>query len=209
MARDCGAQCKLCRREGEKLFLKGERCLSTKCSIERKNYPPGLHGRNRRAKISEYGLQLREKQKIKRTYGLLERQFHGVYEKANRMRGITGINMLQLLERRLDNTVYRLGLSSSRRAARQLVNHRHFLVNDRIVDIPSYIIKPGDVIHVRERSKKLAVIHNSIKRVREGRLVPYLNLDKAKLSGELLNIPERKDIPISFKEQLVVELYSK
>ncbi|MBC8204306.1 30S ribosomal protein S4 [bacterium] len=209
MARDLGAQCKICRREGEKLFLKGERCLSTKCAVERKNYPPGQHGKNRRFKVSEYGLQLREKQKIKRHYGLLERQFHGVYEKAIRMRGITGENMMQLLERRLDNVVYRMGLCSSRSAARQMVNHRHFIVNNRIVDIPSYILKPGDIIKVREKSKKLNTIHDSIKRVREGRLAPYLSLDKAKLEGELLSIPERRDIPVSFKEQLVVELYSK
>ena len=209
MARDNGAQCKICRREGEKLFLKGERCLSTKCSMERKNYPPGQHGQSRHPKISEYGIQLREKQKIRRTYGLLEGQFRGVYDRAIRMRGVTGETILQLLERRLDNTIYRLGFAPSRRAARQLVRHRHFLVNDRVVDIPSYILKEGDIIKVREKSKKMVIIHDSIKRVREGRLVPYLNLDKAKLEGVVEQIPERAEIPGNFREKMVVELYSR
>jgi len=209
MARDNGAQCKICRREGEKLFLKGERCLSTKCAMERKNYPPGQHGASRRTKVSEYGIQLREKQKIRRTYGLLEKQFHGVYEHAVRMSGVTGEVMLQLLERRLDNTIYRMGFAPSRRSARQLVRHRHFIVNDTIVDIPSYVLKEGDTIKVREKSKKLDIIHDSIKRVREGRLVPYLSLDKAKLEGILDHVPERGEIPGNFREQLVVELYSR
>jgi small subunit ribosomal protein S4 len=160
-------------------------------------------------KVSEYGIQLREKQKIRRTYGLLEKQFHLNYEKAVRMRGVTGDNMLKLLEQRLDNAVYRLGFASSRRAARQLVRHRHLLVNDKVVDIPSYKLKEGDVIKVRNRSKKLMVIHDSIKRVREGRLVPYISLDKAKLEGVFLHVPEREEIPGNFKEQLVVELYSR
>ena len=209
MARDHGAQCKMCRREGEKLFLKGERCLSSKCAVERKNYAPGQHGQSRRSKVSEYGMQLREKQKIRRTYGLLEKQFHGVYERANRMRGVTGDNMLQLLERRLDNVVYRMGFAASRRAARQLITHRHFIVNDRLVDIPSFMVKEGDVIKVREKSKKLTVIHDSIKRVREGRLVPYMSLDKAKLEGVFQYVPERAEIPGNFREQMVVELYSR
>ncbi len=209
MARDHGAQCKMCRREGEKLFLKGERCLSSKCGVERKNYPPGQHGQSRRMKVSEYGMQLREKQKIRRTYGLLEKQFHGVYENAVRMRGISGENMLRLLERRLDNAIYRLGFAPSRRAARQLVRHRHFIVNDRIVDIPSYMVKENDLIRVRDRSKKMMVIHDSIKRVREGRLVPYMSLDKAKLEGRFLHIPERDEIPGNFREKMVVELYSR
>lgn len=209
MARDRNPQCKICRREGEKLFLKGERCISTKCSFERKGYPPGQHGQSRRAKISEYGIQLREKQKIRKNYGLLERQFHGIYEKAVRMRGVSGENMLQILERRLDNAVYRLGFASSRRAARQLVTHRHFLVNNRIVDIPSFILKEGDTVKVREKSRKMSIIHDSLRRVREGRLVPYYDLDKAKLEGILLHVPERSEIPVNFREHLVVELYSK
>jgi len=209
MARDRGAQCKICRREGEKLFLKGERCLSSKCSCERRNFPPGQHGQTRHAKSTGYGIQLREKQKIRRTYGLLERQFHAFYERASQMRGVTGETLLQLLERRLDNAIYRLGFAPSRRSARQLVNHRHFLVNGRIVDIPSYILKENDRIQVRENSKKLEIIHDSIKRVREGRLVTYFSLDKAKLEGIFLHIPERAEIPAEVREQLVVELYSK
>ena len=209
MARDRSPQCKICRREGEKLFLKGERCLSSKCALERKNYPPGQHGQSRRIKVSEYGIQLREKQKIRKNYGLLENQFRRVYEKAVHMRGVAGTNILQLLERRLDNAVYRLGFAPSRRAARQLVSHRHFLVNNRIVDIPSYTLKEGDVIQVREHSRKLTIIHDSMRKVREGRLVPYYSLDKAKLEGALIHIPEREEIPISFREQLVVELYSR
>lgn len=209
MARDRGAQCKICRREGEKLFLKGERCLSSKCSCERRNFPPGQHGQTRHSKSTGYGVQLREKQKIRRTYGLLEKQFHAFYERANRMRGVTGETLLQLLERRLDNAVYRLGFAPSRRSARQLVSHRHFLVNGKIVDIPSYVLKENDRIQVREGSKKLDIIHDSIKRVREGRLVSYFSLDKAKLEGILLHIPERAEIPAEVREQLVVELYSK
>lgn len=209
MARDRGPQCKICRREGEKLFLKGERCLASKCACERRNFPPGQHGQSRRMKVSEYGLQLREKQKIRRSYGLLEKQFHGLYERATKMHGVTGEILLQLLERRMDNAVYRLGFAPSRRAARQMVTHRHFTVNGKIVDIPSYIIKENDMIQVREKSKKLNIIHDSIKRVREGRLVPYFNLDKAKLEGSLLHIPARDEIPVNFREQLVVELYSK
>lgn len=159
--------------------------------------------------MSEYGIQLREKQKIRKNYGLLENQFRRVYEKAVHMRGVAGTNILQLLERRLDNAVYRLGFAPSRRAARQLVSHRHFLVNNRIVDIPSYTLKEGDVIQVREHSRKLTIIHDSMRKVREGRLVPYYSLDKAKLEGALIHIPEREEIPISFREQLVVELYSR
>jgi len=177
--------------------------------MERKNYPPGQHGASRRPKVSEYGIQLREKQKIRRTYGLLEKQFRGVYDHAVRMRGVTGEVMLQLLERRLDNTIYRMGFAPSRRSARQLVRHRHFIVNDTIVDIPSYVLREGDIIKVRDKSKKLDIIHDSIKRVREGRLVPYLSLDKAKLEGILDHVPERAEIPGNFREQLVVELYSR
>jgi small subunit ribosomal protein S4 len=160
-------------------------------------------------KVSEYGVQLREKQKIRRTYGLLEGQFHGVYEKAIKMRGITGESLLQLLELRLDNAIYRLGFAPSRKSARQLVNHRHFLVNGRIVDIPSFTLREGDIIRVRDRSKKLTIIHDSIRKVREGRLVPYFSLDKAKLEGKLEHIPQRSEIPANFREKLVIELYSK
>jgi small subunit ribosomal protein S4 len=177
--------------------------------MERKGYPPGQHGRNRRFKRSEYGIQLREKQKIRDMYGLLEGQFKHFFEVANRQKGVTGATLIQMLESRLDNVVYRMGLASSRRAARQLVRHRHYLVNGRVLDIPSYICKPGDVIRVRERSRKLEVIHDSMRQVKEGAIVPYLSLDKAKMEGTYLEVPNREDIPITVNEQLVVEMYSR
>lgn len=209
MARYREAVCKLCRREGEKLFLKGERCLSSKCAIEKKAYPPGQHGKSRRIKMSDYGLQLREKQKIKRYYGLLESQFRTVYEKANRKKGITGDNMLIMLESRLDTVVFRLGFATSRVTARQLVRHRHFLVNGKSVDIPSYQVKPGDVIQVQEPSRKMQVFHDSMKRIKDSQQYSWLELDKAGLKGTYLEVPGRADIPVLFNENLVVELYSK
>jgi len=208
MARYTGAVCKLCRREKQKLFLKGQKCFTEKCPIEKKNYVPGQHGLNRRAKISEYGIQLREKQKIKRQYGVLETQFRNYFESANNQKGITGDNLVKLLESRFDNVVYRLGLASSRKSARQLIRHRHMLINDRLVDIPSYTLKAGDVIKVREKSKKLDLIHNSLKRVKDN-VYSWLSIDKATLSGTFLQIPERVDVPLNANEQLVVELYSK
>ena len=209
MARYTGPVCKLCRREGQKLYLKGERCYGPKCAFERKEYAPGQHGQGRRRKRSEYGTQLREKQKIRRIYGVLETQFRNTYDKANSMPGITGENLLGLLERRLDNVVYRIGFAPSLRAARQLVRHRHFTVNGQVVDIPSYIVAPGDVVKVKEASKRLPVIHDSLRRVKEGKLAPYLELDKAKLEGKLSDLPNRADIPVDVNEQAVVELYSK
>jgi len=210
MARYRKAVCKLCRREGAKLFLKGTRCLTAKCAFEKKGYPPGQQGKTRRlGKFSDYGIQLREKQKIKRYYGLLEAQFHETFVKANKRKGITSENLLQMLESRLDNVVFRLGFSSSRAAARQLVRHRHFTVNERLVDIPSYQLKPNDIIQVREKSKKLHILHDSMKRIKEGKQLPWLNLDKANLMGTYLEIPNRVDIPVTFNENLVVELYSK
>ncbi len=209
MARYTGPVCKLCRREGDKLFLKGERCASGKCAFERRETPPGQHGRNRRFKRSEYGLQLREKQKIKRIYGLQEKQFRNFYEKAVHQKGITGQLFLTMLESRLDNIVYRLGFAPSRRTARMLVCHRHVVVNDRIVDIPSYRLMPGDTIKIRERSRKMSLIHDAMKRVKEGKLVPYVQLDKARLEGVFINYPTREAIPIRANEQMVVELYSK
>ncbi len=210
MARYRGAVCKLCRREGEKLFLKGSRCLTAKCSFEKKGYPPGHRGKARRIKkLSDYGLQLREKQKIKRYYGLLETQFRDTFKKANRKKGITSENMLKILESRLDNTVFRLGFAPSRVTARQLVRHRHFRVNDRLVDIPSYQCKPGDAIQVQEKSRKLEVIHDSMRRIKEGQELPWLSLDKANMTGTYQDIPNREDIPVTFNENLVVELYSK
>ncbi len=209
MARYTGPVCKLCRREGAKLYLKGERCYTPKCSFERREYPPGHHGQGRRRKRSEYGTQLREKQKIKRLYGLMETQFHNTYDKASRQKGITGENLLNMLERRLDNVIFRIGFAPSLRAARQLVRHRHFMVNGRIVDVPSFLMTPGDIVAVKERSRKMEVIHDSLRRVKEGKLVPYLELDKAKLMGKLVDIPARQDLPIDVNEQAVVELYSK
>ena len=209
MARYREAVCKLCRREGEKLFLKGERCNSAKCAVEKKNYPPGQHGKTRRQKISDYGFQLREKQKIKRYYGLLESQFRGTFEKANMKKGITSENLLKMLECRLDNIVFRMGFAPSRSTARQLVRHRHFTVNGKLVDIPSYQVKAEDVVQVRDKSRKMETIHNAMKRIKEGNQLPWLSLDKANMKGTLLEVPGRADIPVTFNENLVVELYSK
>jgi small subunit ribosomal protein S4 len=209
MARYTGPSCKLCRREGEKLFLKGTRCLSEKCAIERRGYAPGQHGQRMRRKISDYGQQLREKQKVKRLYGILEQQFHNYFEKADRKKGVTGENLLQLLECRLDNIVYRLGFAPSRKSARQLVRHRHFTVNDRVVDIPSFNVRPSDVVRVREKSKNLDIIHASLKEIGRGDEIAWLRLNKAALEGELLEVPKREAIPTVAQEQLIVELYSK
>jgi small subunit ribosomal protein S4 len=208
MARYREANCKLCRREGEKLFLKGTRCYGEKCAFDRRAYSPGEHGRSMRRKGSEYALRLREKQKVRRIYGILERQFRNYFQKATREKGITGQSLLRMLECRLDNLVYRLGFAPSRKAARQLVLHRHFLVNSRTVNIPSYSLKPGDVITVREKSRNLDLIHQALREGR-GAELPYLRLDKARLEGELLELPKREDIPVLAQEQLIVELYSK
>jgi small subunit ribosomal protein S4 len=208
MARYTDSVCKLCRREKQKLFLKGQKCYTDKCPVENRNYPPGQHGVSRRSKISEYGVQLREKQKIKRIYGLLETQFRNYFEKANKAKGITGENLVLLLERRLDNVVFRLGFASSRKQARQLIRHRHIMVNDGLVDIPSYILAPGDIIKIKDKSKKLDAIHNSLKRVKD-HTYSWLSVDKASLSGTFIQVPVRGDVPLNANEQLVVELYSK
>lgn len=208
MARYTDSVCKLCRRERQKLFLKGQKCFTEKCPIETKNYPPGEHGLNRRAKVSEYGIQLREKQKIKRIYGLLETQFRNYFDKANKQKGITGENLVKLLESRFDNVIYRLGFGASRKQARQLIRHRHFMINDRLVDIPSYLLSPGDVVKLRDKSKKLDTIHSSLKRVKDS-TYSWLTVDKANLLGTFVQVPEREDIPLNANEQLVVELYSK
>lgn len=208
MARYTGPSCKLCRREKQKLFLKGSKCLSEKCPLEKKNYAPGQHGMSRRSKFSEYGVQLREKQKVRRIYGLQEVQFHNYFESAIRQKGVTGGNLIKLLEKRLDNVIFRLGFAPSRKAARQLVLHRHFTVNNQIVDIPSYSLAPGDVIAVREKSKKLDAIHNSLRRTKDN-IYNWLSIDKAALTGTFLSIPEREEIPLNANEQLIVELYSK
>ncbi len=209
MARYRDAKCKLCRREGEKLFLKGDRCYSNKCAIEKRNYPPGEHGRRRRGKPSKYSIQLREKQKIRRMYGLLEDQFHTYFEKAAQQKGITGTNLLRLLERRLDNIVYRLGFCSSRAMARQFIRHNHFQVNGKKVNIPSYLVSPGDRISPREKSKNLFLIQESMKSIDARQMVSYLDINQSKMEGEFLEIPARDVIPVPMDEQMVVELYSK
>lgn len=209
MARYRGSVCRLCRREGEKLFLKGARCYSEKCAIERRNFPPGQHGFGMRRKVSDYGVQLREKQKVKRIYGLLEKQFHTYYVKAARQKGVTGENLLVFLETRLDNTIYRLGFAPSRKSARQLIRHRHFMVNGRTVDVPSYLLRPGDVVKVRDKSKSLDIIHLALRESERAVDLPWLRLNKANLEGELLEKPKRADIPLAVQEQLIVELYSK
>jgi small subunit ribosomal protein S4 len=208
MARYTDSVCKLCRRERQKLFLKGQKCFTEKCPIETKNYPPGQHGLNRRSKVSEYGIQLREKQKIKRIYGLLETQFRNYFDKANKQKGITGENLVKLLESRFDNVIYRLGFAASRKQARQLIRHRHFMINDRLVDIPSYTLSAGDVLKLRDKSKKLDTIHNSLKRVKDS-TYSWLTVDKANLLGTFVQVPDREEIPLNANEQLVVELYSK
>ncbi|NUM80955.1 30S ribosomal protein S4 [bacterium] len=208
MARYTEAVCKLCRREGEKLFLKGSKCLTDKCPVEKRNYPPGEHG-DKRSKPSGYSIQLREKQKVRRIYGVLESQFRGYFERAERKKGVTGVVLLQLLESRLDNMVYRLGFASSRSQARQLVLHRHVEVNGRLVTIPSFQVKPGHEISIREKSKKLALIHNSLKRQKDAQQLNWLDVDKAGLKGRFISMPEREQIPLDVKEQLIVELYSK
>jgi len=209
MARYRDAKCKLCRREGEKLFLKGDRCFSNKCAIEKRNYPPGQHGRSRRGKPSKYNIQLREKQKFRRMYGLMEAQFRNYFVKAAQQKGITGTNLLRLLERRLDNVVYRMGFVPSRAMARQLIRHSHFQVNGVKVNIPSYLVKPGDVISPRGKSKNLFVIQESIKNYDSRQMVPYMEMDPNKLEGQFMEIPARDAIPVTMDEQQVVELYSK
>jgi small subunit ribosomal protein S4 len=209
MARYRDAKCKLCRRAGEKLFLKGDRCYSNKCAIEKRNFPPGQHGKSRHGKSSKYNMQLREKQKLRQHYGLLERQFRNYFEKAAQQKGVTGTTLLQLLERRLDNVVYRLGFTTSRAQARQLIRHSHFEVNGKKVSIPSYLCGPGDRVAPRGKSKDLFIIKEAIKNVDARQAVPYLDLDTNKLEGTFTEIPGRDVIPVPVEEQLIVELYSK
>ncbi len=209
MARYTGPVCKLCRREGEKLFLKGSRCLSSKCAIERKGYAPGQHGQGRRRRLSDYGTQLREKQKVRRIYGILEEQFRNYFHAADSMAGVTGTNLMQLLESRLDNTVFRLGFASSRAQGRMLVKHNHIRVNGRRVNVPSYQVTPGDIIQVRDKSKKMEAIHESMQKIKGEHPLPWLELDKANLEGTFLHVPERDEMGLEVNEQLVVEYYSK
>ena len=206
MARDTGPQCKQCRREGQKLFLKGERCLTEKCGVERRSYPPGEHGRGRQ-KQSEYRVQLREKQKARRYYGVLEKQFRGYYAKASRQPGVTGENLLRLLETRLDNVLVRLGFAASRRQARQLVNHGHWYVNGRRVDIPSYQVRPDDVITIRPNSSAGDVVRQATELT--AAVPPWLQADHDALTAKVLRLPERSEISAPVSEQLIIELYSK
>lgn len=209
MARFIGSVCRLCRRENLKLFLKGDRCYSDKCAFDRRSYPPGQHGQRRGRKSSDYGIQLREKQKIKRMYGLSEKQFHLFFERAERQRGITGINLLTLLERRFDNVVYRLGFVNSRVQGRHFVRHNHFLINGKKVNIPSFLIKIGDVIETREKSRKMQAIVNSLDAVVRRGIPQWLDLEKDELKGTVKAFPVREDLTMPMQEQLVVELYSK
>ncbi len=203
MARYRGPRGKVCRRLDYAAFE------SPKFSNIKKNYPPGEHGPTRRQRLSEYGIQMREKQRIKYTYGVLERQFRNYFKRADRQEGKTGDNLMKMLESRLDNVVFRLGFAPTRRAARQIISHKHVLVNDASVNIPSYQVKSGDVIRIREKSKRMDVILDAVKKIRGENALSWLKLDKAKLSGEILHIPDREEIPQDFNEQLVVELYSK
>jgi small subunit ribosomal protein S4 len=206
MARDTGPQCKQCRREGQKLFLKGQRCLTEKCGVERRSYPPGEHGRGR-VRASEYRQQLREKQKARRYYQILERQFRNYYEKAAGQPGVTGENLLRLLERRLDNVLVRLGFAASRRQARQLISHGHWMVNGRRVDIPSYQVRPDDVISIRAESKAADVVRSATELTAV--VPPWLQADHDALTAKVLRLPERSEIVSPVEEQLIVELYSK
>ena len=208
MARYRDSVCRLCRREGEKLFLKGSRCLGDKCAIDKRNYAPGQHGQSR-SKLSEYGTQLREKQKGKRIYGLMERQFRNYFRIADKKKGITGETLLQLLERRLDNVVYRLGFAPTRKLSRQLVGHNHVVVNNRKVNIPSYIVKKGDIIEVREKSRNLKVIKDSLKETEKKGIPAWLQLDSPFMKCVVMNLPTREEINIPLQEHLIVELYSK
>jgi len=208
LARHTKSACRLCRRENLKLFLKGERCYTEKCAYDRRNYPPGQHGQDRK-KFSAYGTQLREKQKVKRMYGILENQFRNIFKEADRQKGITGETLLSLLERRLDNIVYRFGFANSRNEARQLVRHRHFLVNQSKVNIPSYLVKPGDVIELREKSKKVVRILEALEGVARRGVPQWLELDKDLMKGSVKGLPTREDITIPIQEKLIVELFSK
>jgi small subunit ribosomal protein S4 len=209
VARYAEAVCRLCRRENLKLFLKGDRCYTDKCAFERRSYAPGQHGQRRGGKISDYGIQLREKQKVKRIYGVLEKQFRRYYGRADRQKGITGTNLLVLLERRLDNIVYRMGFASSRNQARQLVKHNHFTVNGRKVNIPSYQVKIGDAIEVREKSRKTPLILEAMETVVRREMPSWLEVEGGNYRGIVKEFPNREELTMPINEQLIVELYSK
>jgi len=209
LARYTDSSCRLCRREGLKLFLKGDRCYSEKCAFERRGYAPGQHGQSHKKQNSDYGVQLREKQKLKRMYRLLEKQFRGYFDKGDQLKGITGTNLLVLLERRMDNMIFRMGFSSSRDEARQLVTHGHFLVNGKPVNIPSYLLRTGDVITVKEGSRKITRILEAMETVARRGVPHWLALDKDNFSASIKMLPVREDLTMPVAEQLIVELYSK
>jgi len=209
LARYTGPVCRMCRRENMKLFLKGDRCYTDKCAVERRNYAPGQHGQGR-VKVTDYGTQLREKQRMKRTYGLLENQFRSYFEKAERMKGVTGENLLVLLERRLDSMVYRMGFATSRIEARQLVRHSHFAVNGRKVNVPSYLVRPGDVVELREKSRQVVRINEALDGVMRRGLPSWVDVDRAAFKGTMRTLPVRAEMTTpTFQEKLIVELYSK
>lgn len=208
MAHYIGSVCRLCRRENQKLFLKGDRCNTDKCAFERRGYPPGQHGQGR-IKFSEYGLQLREKQKIKRIYGLLEKQFRNLFERAERSKGVTGSNLLSMLERRLDNVTYRSGFANSRTEARQMVRHGHFTVNGHRVDIPSFLVSKGDLVEVHAQSRSVARIQGALEAVKRREIPQWLELDAGAFKARVRDLPARDDITAPMSERLVVELYSK
>ncbi|MCU0606324.1 MAG: 30S ribosomal protein S4 [Candidatus Edwardsbacteria bacterium] len=209
MARYKDARCKLCRREGMKLFLKGERCGTAKCAFERRSYAPGEHGKDSMRRPTGYAIHLREKQKVRRIYGIMEKQFRNYFDKAARLKGVTGENLLSLLERRLDNVVFRLGLAPSRSAARQLILHGHFLVNDRRVNVPSYSLRAGDAVRVKDKSRENVIIKDSVDKTKSRPIASWLELDRTALIGKVISLPSRDAIGLPINEQLIVELYSK
>jgi len=209
MARYTGASCRTCRRENLKLFLKGDRCYSDKCSFERRAYSPGQHGQNRFRKVSDYAIQLREKQKVKHMYGMLEKQFRRYFHMADQAKGVTGENLLVMLERRLDNTIYRLGFASSRDQARQFIRHNHFTLNGRKINIPSYFVKPGDVIDLKEKSRKNAMIIDNLEGAARRGVPSWLELAQKNFQGTVKALPNRDEVTMPIQEQLIVELYSK
>ncbi len=209
MARYTGSVCRLCRRENMKLFLKGDRCYSDKCAFDRRGYPPGQHGERRGRKISDYGIQLREKQKVKRMYGLTEKQFRIFFHRANQQKGITGTNLLTMLERRLDNVVYRMGFVNSRTQGRHFVRHNHFSVNGRRVNIPSFLVRPGDTVEVREKSRAIQAIGDALEAVVRRGVPQWIELDKDNFKGIVQSLPVREDLTMPIQEQLIVELYTK
>jgi small subunit ribosomal protein S4 len=208
MARYCESVCRLCRRENQKLFLKGDRCFTDKCSFERRGYPPGQHGQGR-VKFSEYGLQLREKQKMKRMYGLMEKEFRLTFERAGRMKGVTGNNLVSLLERRLDNVSYRLGFASSRSDARQLVLHNHVTVNGKPVNIPSFVVRKGDIVEVKEKSRSKTRVLSALEGLKRREVPQWLEIEAAQCKGKIRDLPSRDDVTAPIEERLVIELYSK